>query len=123
MALNIGGGSKPPSKGVDYSQHVGGSTHTAKPVTGMVTQQKTVSGQEIPGGVSQSETLHSGVFTDGMSITVEGGRVINLGNYETARVGVSITVPCTKDTLDESYEFATEWVSQKITEAVNSAQG
>ena len=47
---------------------------------------------------------------------------MNLGNYETARVGVTITVPCSKDTLEEAYNYATEWVSAKINEAVGMAK-
>jgi gamma-glutamyltranspeptidase len=57
-----------------------------------------------------------------MAITVEGGRVMNLGNYETARIGVSITVPCSTATLDEAYNFGTTWVSEKIEEAVKAAK-
>lgn len=114
MALNIKG--KPPT-GVDYSAHL-----SATPVTGMVSTSKAVSGQPIGQTLSESQTLHPGVFTEGMSIRVEGGRVLNLGNYETARVGVTITVPCTKDTLEEAYDYATGWVSTKIDEAVKQAK-
>lgn len=105
----------------DYSSHL--KTPTAKPITGSSTTTKVVAGTEMPAGISESETIHPGVFTDGMSITVEGGRTLNLGNYESARVGVSITVPCDKDTLNDAYTFATEWVSEKINEAVELAKG
>ena len=104
-------------KGVDYQQHL-----TTKPVTGMVSTSKSVSGTEIAGSLSETQTLHQGVFSNGMSITVEGGRVMNLGNYETARIGVTITVPCSKDTLDEAYAYATGWVSEKIEEALKLAK-
>jgi hypothetical protein len=50
---------------------------------------------------------------------VEGGRVLNLGNYESARITVAITVPTTVDQLSEAYEFASDWVSAKIEESVN----
>ena len=101
----------------DYSSHL-----TTQPVTGMVSSSKAVSGQPVAESAAESKTIHPGVFTDGMSIRIEGGRVINLGNYETARIGVTITVPCTKDSLDEAYAFATGWVSEKIEEAVNQAK-
>lgn len=103
--------------GVDYGQHL-----KTEPVTGMVSTAKAVSGQQIAGSLSETQTLHPGVFSDGMSIRVEGGRVLNLGNYETARVGVTITVPCTKDSLEEAYDYATTWVSGKIDEAVKQAK-
>jgi len=103
--------------GVDYQQHL----HT-KPMTGITSTSKNVGGKEVAASASATQTLHPGVFTSGMSVTVEGGRVINLGNYETARIGVSITVPCTPETLAEAYGFATDWVSSKIDEAVASAK-
>jgi hypothetical protein len=103
--------------GVDYGTHL-----KTEPITGMASTSKIVSGKVIAESTPESQTLHPGVYTKGMSITVEGGRVINLGNYETARVGVTITVPCTKETLDEAYEYATEWVSEKIEEAVKAAK-
>lgn len=116
MALNIKG--MDVAAGKDYTAHL-----YTKPITGGVTQSsKAVKGEKIAESVSETQTLHPGVFTNGMSITVEGGRVINLGNYETARVGVSITVPCEPATLDDAYTWATEWVSNKIEEAVASAK-
>ena len=116
MALKL----KNPPKGVDYQSHLG--PKQTKPISGMVATSKSVAGEQIAASVSESKTLNPGVFTDGMSITVEGGRVINLGNYETARIGVSITVPCTKDSLNDAYEYATQWVSERIDEAVKSAK-
>lgn len=119
MGLKIEGElPKKPTTGVDYQKHL-----QTKPVTGMVSTSKAVSGNPIAESASESKTLHPGVYNDGMSITIEGGRVINLGNYETARIGVTITVPCSKDTLEEAYTYATEWVSEKIEAAVKDAKG
>jgi len=116
MALKgLGSGGK--QKAVDYNQHL-----KTKPVTGIVSSSKAVKGETIAQSSSETKVLHPGVFTNGMSITVEGGRVINLGNYETARVGVSITVPCDKGSLDEAYQFATDWVDSKIEEALKDAK-
>lgn len=124
MALKMPGEDKKPKTGVDWGK--GAADYTAhlqtQPVTGMVSSSKAVAGKEIAGTVSESKTLHPGVFSNGMTITVEGGRVLNLGNYETARVGVTLTVPCTKDTLEEAYDYATNWVSEKIEEAVKAAK-
>lgn len=119
MALKLSGKSAGPTKhvGVDYQKHL-----TTQPVVGMVSTSKAISGHTVAESVSESKTLHAGVFNDGMSIRVEGGRVINLGNFETARVGVTITVPCSKDTLDEAYAYATGWVSDRIEEAVKLAK-
>jgi hypothetical protein len=102
--------------GVDYQKHL------VTPVTGMVSTSKSIGSEVIAQSTGETQTLHPGVFSDGMSIRVEGGRVMNLGNYETARIGVTITVPCTKETLNEAYTYATDWVSERINEAVKLAK-
>jgi hypothetical protein len=71
---------------VEESRFSAKTQHTSdKPVTGMVSSSKAVKASRSQ-GVSLRETAPR-VFTNGMSITVEGGRVMNLGNYETARIG------------------------------------
>jgi hypothetical protein len=67
MALK-GLGQKKSASGVDYGQHL-----VSKPVTGMVTSSKSVAGQPVAEAASETQTLHPGVFTNGMSITVEVG--------------------------------------------------
>lgn len=94
-----------------------------KPVKGVVTTQVKHSGDAIPSEKEEEEVINPGVFGSGMQIAVEGGRTLNLGNFESARVNVTITVPCDPDTLNEAYEFATGWVSDKLEEAVKAAKG
>lgn len=116
MALKLSG--VPKTLGVDYQSHL-----VTKPLSGQVSTSKSLKGDVIASSTEQSQVLHPGVFSDGMSITVEGGRTINLGNYESAKVGVTITVPCDNTSLNEAYVFATEWISAKIDEAVKLAKG
>lgn len=108
------------SMGIDYD--FGPKVEKTKPIVGTVTKETKVNGQMVV-DKSEVQTLHPGVFGGGMQIAVEGGRTLNLGNYESARVGVTITVPCSQDTLNEAYEYATQWVSEKIEEAVKAAKG
>lgn len=49
-------------------------------------------------------------------IELNAGKTINLGNYESARIGVSITVPCSRDEIPETFEFARKWVDSKMNE-------
>jgi hypothetical protein len=56
------------------------------------------------------------------TINVAGKMTVNLGNYESAQIHCSLTVPATKETLDEQYEFASNWVSDKINTAVKEAK-
>ena len=70
MALKMKGNGNPkPEKtiGVDYQQHL-----STQPVTGMVSTSKSVKGEEIAGSLSETQTLHPGVFSNGMSIRWKG---------------------------------------------------
>jgi hypothetical protein len=75
---------------------------------------------------SENETLSKGTVIPADQlhlIEVGGGMTINLGNFESTRIDVRLTVPCTKDDLEEAYEFATNWVGEKIGKAVAEAKG
>lgn len=109
---------------VDYSTHL--EEHVSKPIVSMVSVEKKLAGQKTNGAVANTKTEHPGVITSVkklMQLTVEGGRTLNLGNYESARIGVIITVPCEMDTLEESYEWATNWVSDKIQAVEKDVKG
>jgi hypothetical protein len=109
---------KPTPLGVYY-----GLDKVSEPITTHVTKEKATKGVTHPSDIQESAILHPGVFTDGTKVTVEGGRTLNLGNYESARIGVTITVPCDKGSIEESYQWATDWVSKKIEDAVKEAKG
>lgn len=75
---------------------------------------------------AEEETLNKGVIIPAsqmLRVTVEGGATINLGNYESARIGVIVEIPTTKDDLDSAYQWATDWISEKIDKAVKEAKG
>ena len=120
--------SKPP---VDYLKHMeavpsSGGELATKPLVGYQSVDKSVKGVPVSGSsAGETQALHSGVFTKHptMSITVEGGRTLNLGNYESAKLAVTVTVPCEPSTLEEAYDWATEWVSGKLEAAVKDAKG
>lgn len=52
--------------------------------------------------------------TEPARVAVDYGLTINLGNYESARIGVSITVPCYLEEANDAYTFAVDWVSERI---------
>jgi hypothetical protein len=56
-------------------------------------------------------------------IEVGGGQTISTAPYESARIDVRLTVPCAKDDLNDAYDWASNWVSEKIGEAVAAAKG
>jgi len=47
-------------------------------------------------------------------VTVEAGLTINLGNYQSAKVGVTISVPCAHGEIEDVFEFGKGWVDDKM---------
>lgn len=115
MALKMKDSSKETAKPgeVDYTKHLVG-----KPVIGTVSVQEKANKQIVKES-SKQEVVHPYVVVplNGYSINVSGGRTINKGNMEFTRVDVGIIVPCAKDSVNEAYEWASDWVSNKIEEA------
>lgn len=52
--------------------------------------------------------------TEPATVSVDYSLTMNLGNFESARIGVSVRVPCYKEEIDEAFEFASAWVEQRI---------
>ncbi len=49
-------------------------------------------------------------------VEVAAGKTINLGNYESARCDVRISVPVAIEDVDDAYTFAVDWVEAKMAE-------
>lgn len=47
----------------------------------------------------------------------------NLGNYQSARVGVMIQIPCGYTEIDQVYEFAETWADSKLKKQVAALTG
>jgi hypothetical protein len=54
--------------------------------------------------------------TEPAKVTVEYGLTMNLGDYNSAKLTVSVTVPCYKEEIDDAYEFAQAWAEQRLEE-------
>lgn len=51
------------------------------------------------------------------------GLTLNLGNYESARIDVSIELPCYVEDIDRADEFACNWVGERIIAERESIRG
>jgi hypothetical protein len=108
-----------------YGQHL-----TANPIKATTTTHKI--GKAPDGGkaeqliFAQDETLSKGQIIPPdklFTISIGGGQTISTAPYENARIDVHLTVPCTKEDLEEAYEWASTWISEKIMEAAKAAKG
>ena len=48
-------------------------------------------------------------------VSMSMGMTVNLGNYESARLDVSVSLPCYREEVEYAYAHAREWVEEKIT--------
>jgi len=74
--------------------------------------------KQFPSGEDLAEetlAVHSFV-TAPASVSVEMGMTINLGNFESARVTVSVSVPCYKEEVESAHAYARKWVEDRVVE-------
>lgn len=68
---------------------------------------------------ARHERLEEGHFPPGVEpalIRVGIGNTINLGNYESMRIDISVTLPCRVEDLEEGYRRASEYASEFMAE-------
>ena len=58
-------------------------------------------------------------------VRVEGSITQNMGDFNSVRVGVMIEIPCipTEEAIAETYDIASEWVDDKLSNELDIAVG
>jgi predicted ATPase len=74
--------------------------------------------EEHKSEVVHAEPIEKGNDTPWCEVGFEAGYTHNLGNYRSARAGVSLVIPCKHGEINGVYEFAKEWVNARLTEVV-----
>jgi hypothetical protein len=88
-----------------------------------VTRQFRVSGKDVGEAEQTDEVLEIHKFaTQPANVQVEMGMTINLGNYESAKISVCLSVPCYKEEADAAFEYAKRWVEAKTLEEAAEAK-
>lgn len=100
-------------------------TAAAKEVKGEVAHVDTtvqVGAKDAPEKTT-SESLGMVMGNQLASVTVGLGHTKNIGNYESFRVSVSVTVPCLnkQKNLDAAAEFAYSYANHRVTQIFNEA--
>ncbi len=75
--------------------------------------------------MDETEVVHPGILTPKEKLCmleVAGGSTVSLGNYEFARIDVKLSMPCTKESIDETFEFISTWVGEKIETAIKNSK-
>lgn len=68
------------------------------------------------------ETPSAGGDGPWCEVGVEMSYTHNLGNYQSARVGVSIRLPCKYHEINAVYDYAKEWADGKLQSLVEELQ-
>lgn len=94
------------------------------PSQAFINRQFVRSGKDVGPATQTEETLSVHRFvTEPARVTVEMGMTVNLGNYEAARISVSLSVPCYLEEHDNAFEYAKTWVNKRtLDEAAEARQ-
>jgi hypothetical protein len=96
---------------------------TLLPTQAFVTRQFRLSGKDVGEAEETDEVLEIHKFaTQPANVRVEMGMTINLGNYESAKISVCLSVPCYKEEADAAFEYAKKWVEVKTLEEAAEAK-
>jgi hypothetical protein len=88
-----------------------------------VSKQFLVKGKEVDTPQSDPELLGVHLFqTEPARVAVEMGMTINLGNFESVRISVSLTVPCYSEEKDAAFDYAKKWVEKRTLAEANEAR-
>ena len=56
--------------------------------------------------------------TEPASVEIGYGLTLNIGNYESARVDVRLSVPCYREEMDDAFAFAKKWAEERVQKEV-----
>lgn len=70
-------------------------------------------------GVAQKKTTEA----PWCHVGFEASYTHNLGNYQSARIGISLVIPCPHDEIDEVFEVGKAWVDERLEKAVEELKG
>lgn len=85
----------------------------AKTETGRRTTRSAAYGNEE----EENETLEDVTFPPGVEpafVRASAGGTYNLGDYQSLRLDVSVTLPCRPSRIEETYERAASFVAEKL---------
>lgn len=72
---------------------------------------------------AKDETIEVKAFvTQPATVEIGYGLTLNIGNYESARVDVKVSVPCYREETDAAYEYAKAWAEERVKQEVLSVR-
>jgi hypothetical protein len=94
-----------------------------EPVLAVVQRQYQQNGAPVGRPQTSNETLEVRQFvTEPAKVGVNMGLTLNLGNFESARIDVSLSIPCYSEETDAAYLYAKDWVEKRLNTEVQSVR-
>lgn len=93
---------------------------TDRPIEATTTVQRDKSGVEQHREETREILGHVVETAPMCNVGFRLGRKVNLGNYESLSVEVSLHVPAGQEEVEEAFAAAREWVEAKLTEALDA---
>ena len=62
------------------------------------------------------------VETDGTEVRLAMGHTKNIGNFESVKIEVGVTIPTTKKNTEKAYKLAKNWCDAKLTELIGEVE-
>ena len=56
------------------------------------------------------------------SVEIGYGLTLNIGNYESARIDVKLSVPCYREEADEAFAYAKKWAEERVQQEVKEVR-
>ena len=100
---------------------------TVEPVKTVVQKAATATVSKVFGKIGipedKDETIDVRTFvTAPASVEIGYGLTLNIGNYESARVDVKVSVPCYREEVDDAYAFAKKWAEDRVKKEVSEVR-
>ena len=91
------------------------STEIHSPTVAFVQRQYFEGKEPLTALDVKNETLQVHRFlTEPAKVSVSMGLTLNLGNFQTARLDISLLVPCYREEVEGAYAYAREWVETRV---------
>ena len=96
---------------------------TVLPTTVVVTRQRFLSGKSVAPEEIEEYTLAIHKFaTEPAVVGVERGLTINLGDYNSTKVSISLYMPCYAEEVEDTFALVEKWVEDKTLKVANEAR-
>lgn len=88
----------------------------------MVTRTYKKSGAVIDESSSEDQLEVQRFVTFPATVSMDGGMTLNLGNFESMKIGVFASIPCYKEEINEAFEYVKELTANRLSLEVREAQ-